>query len=87
MSAVSASPLKGAVGVFVSLGGFHFFRVQIGVDPLHAMPPDGFRLALINGFDLAAAFSARAPLEDHLLERQVAPLALQGLMRRSSPGR
>jgi hypothetical protein len=45
---------------------------------LHAMPPGGFRLAIVNGFDLAAALSARARLEDHFLERQPAPLALRG---------
>jgi hypothetical protein len=45
---------------------------------LHAMPPGGFRLAVVNGFDLAAALSARARLEDHFLEWQPAALALQG---------
>jgi hypothetical protein len=62
---------------FTSL--FPFFpRVRVDADPLHAMPPGGFRLGVINGFDLAAALSARARLEDHFRERQAAPLALQG---------
>ena len=34
---------------------------------LHAMPPGGFRLAVINGFDLAAALAARERLRKHFL--------------------
>jgi hypothetical protein len=37
---------------------------------LHAMPPGGFRLAVVNGFDLATALSARTRLEDHFVERR-----------------
>lgn len=33
----------------------------------HAMPPGGFRLAVINGFDLAAALAAREQLKRHFL--------------------
>jgi hypothetical protein len=33
----------------------------------HAMPPGGFRLAVVNGFDLAAACAARARLSEHFL--------------------
>jgi hypothetical protein len=33
----------------------------------HAMPPGGFRLAVINGFDLAAACAARERLKEHFL--------------------
>jgi len=33
----------------------------------HAMPPGGFRLAVVNGFTLAAALSARTRLQDHFL--------------------
>ena len=35
------------------------------------MPPGGFRLAVVNGFDLAAALSARTRLEDHFVERRM----------------
>ena len=31
----------------------------------HAMPPGGFRLAIVNGFDLRAALQARARLKAH----------------------
>ncbi len=31
----------------------------------HAMPPGGFRLAIVNGFDLAGALAARARLRKH----------------------
>ncbi len=33
----------------------------------HAMPPGGFRLAVVNGFDLAAASAARTRLSEHFL--------------------
>jgi len=33
----------------------------------HAMPPGGFRLAVVNGFDLGAASAARARLSEHFL--------------------
>jgi hypothetical protein len=33
----------------------------------HAMPPGGFRLAIVNGFDLRAALSARERLRTHFL--------------------
>jgi hypothetical protein len=33
----------------------------------HAMPPGGFRLAVVNGFDLAAACAARERLQKHFL--------------------
>jgi hypothetical protein len=33
----------------------------------HSMPPGGFRLAVINGFDLAAALAARERLKEHFL--------------------
>jgi hypothetical protein len=33
----------------------------------HAMPPGGFRLAVINAFDLAAALAARDRLREHFL--------------------
>jgi hypothetical protein len=33
----------------------------------HAMPPGGFRLAVVNGFDLAAALAARERLKAHFL--------------------
>ncbi len=33
----------------------------------HAMPPGGFRLAIVNGFDLAAAFAARDRLRGYFL--------------------
>jgi hypothetical protein len=31
----------------------------------HAMPPGGFRLAIINGFDLPATLAARSRLRQH----------------------
>jgi hypothetical protein len=31
----------------------------------HSMPPGGFRLAVINGFDLTAALAARERLKEH----------------------
>jgi hypothetical protein len=34
---------------------------------LHAMPPGGFRLAVINGVDLDTALTAREVLKDHFL--------------------
>jgi len=33
----------------------------------HAMPPGGFRLAIVNGFDLRAATAARERLKEHFL--------------------
>ena len=33
----------------------------------HAMPPGGFRLAIVNGYDLAAAFAARERLRGYFL--------------------
>jgi hypothetical protein len=33
----------------------------------HSMPPGGFRLAVINGFDLAGAMVARERLKAHFL--------------------
>jgi hypothetical protein len=33
----------------------------------HSMPPGGFRLAIVNGFDLAAAMAARERLKAHFL--------------------
>ena len=33
----------------------------------HSMPPGGFRLAVVNGFDLAAALAARERLKGHFL--------------------
>ncbi len=33
----------------------------------HAMPPGGFRLAIVNGFDLRAAMAARQRLKEHFL--------------------
>jgi hypothetical protein len=33
----------------------------------HAMPPGGFRLAIVNGFDLRAASAARERLKEHFL--------------------
>ena len=33
----------------------------------HSMPPGGFRLAVINAFDLAAALAAREQLREHFL--------------------
>jgi hypothetical protein len=33
----------------------------------HAMPPGGFRLAIVNGFDLRAACAARERLKVHFL--------------------
>jgi hypothetical protein len=35
---------------------------------LHAMPPGGFRLAVINSFDLGAALAARERLREHFLK-------------------
>jgi len=32
---------------------------------LHAMPPGGFRLAVINGFDRAVAFAGRQLLKEY----------------------
>ncbi len=31
----------------------------------HAMPPGGFRLAIVNGFDLRAALGGRERLREH----------------------
>jgi hypothetical protein len=31
----------------------------------HAMPPGGFRLAIVNGFDLPATLAARERLKAH----------------------
>jgi len=31
----------------------------------HAMPPGGFRLAIVNGFDLQATLAARSRLKQH----------------------
>ena len=33
----------------------------------HAMPPGGFRLAIVNGFDLSSALAARERLKEHFL--------------------
>ncbi len=33
----------------------------------HAMPPGGFRLAIVNGFDLRAGMAARERLREHFL--------------------
>jgi hypothetical protein len=33
----------------------------------HAMPPGGFRLAIVNGFDLGHALAARARLREYFL--------------------
>ncbi len=33
----------------------------------HSMPPGGFRLAVVNGFDLAGAMAARERLKEHFL--------------------
>src|SRR6185437_5553481 len=46
----------------------------------HAMPPGGFRLAVVNGFTLAAALSARTRLQDHFLGRPVRSAGLAGRM-------
>ena len=35
----------------------------------HAMPPGGFRLAIVNGFDLAGGLAARERLKEHFLTR------------------
>jgi hypothetical protein len=40
----------------------------------HSMPPGGFRLAVINGFDLAVALAARQRLKEHFL---LAPIERQ----------
>jgi hypothetical protein len=37
----------------------------------HAMPPGGFRLAVVNGFDLAAVSAARERLRDYFLSAPV----------------
>jgi hypothetical protein len=36
----------------------------------HAMPPGGFRLAIVNGFDLRAAMAGRERLRDFFLNQQ-----------------
>ena len=36
---------------------------------LHSMPPGGFRLAVVNGFDLSAALAAREQLREHFSAR------------------
>jgi hypothetical protein len=36
----------------------------------HAMPPGGFRLAIVNGFDLGAALAGRERLREHFLGRR-----------------
>ena len=36
----------------------------------HAMPPGGFRLAIVNGFDLDRALAARERLKEYFLSRQ-----------------
>jgi hypothetical protein len=41
-----------------------FFREDLAPE-LHAMPPGGFRLAVINGFDRAMAFAARQLLKEY----------------------
>ncbi len=33
----------------------------------HSMPPGGFRLAVVNGFDLAGAMAARERLKEYFL--------------------
>jgi hypothetical protein len=33
------------------------------------MPPGGFRLAIVNGFDLAGGLAARERLKEHFLTR------------------
>ena len=49
----------------------------------HAMPPGGFRLAIVNGFDVAAALDARERLRSYFLKspatdlRIAAPLAVE----------
>jgi hypothetical protein len=35
------------------------------------MPPGGFRLAVVNGFDLAAALAARERLKQHFVATAV----------------
>jgi hypothetical protein len=50
----------------------------------HSMPPGGFRLAVVNGFDLAAAFDARERFKAYFLKspaadvRTAAALAVEG---------
>ena len=39
----------------------------------HAMPPGGFRLAIVNGFDLAGAFAARERLKENFAAGQRRP--------------
>jgi hypothetical protein len=36
----------------------------------HAMPPGGFRLAIVNGFDLPGALAARERLKEHFLMKR-----------------
>jgi len=49
----------------------------------HAMPPGGFRLAIVNGFDLSATLAARVRLEHHFRSQQREPGA--GGMHRPRP--
>ncbi len=55
--------IKGFAGVSSVQITFHEDRPP----ERHAMPPGGFRLAVVNGFDLAAARAARERLKEHFL--------------------
>ncbi len=50
----------------------------------HAMPPGGFRLAIVNGSDLAAGLAARERLNEHFFPRQQRQLRAGGLHRQRS---
>jgi hypothetical protein len=53
--------IKGTPGVTSVQITFHQDRAP----QQHAMPPGGFRLAIVNGFDLRAALAARERLREH----------------------
>jgi hypothetical protein len=48
----------------------------------HSMPPGGFRLAVVNGFDLATAYAARERLKNHFLAPNVQLRARRSHQRR-----
>ncbi|MGB6287006.1 MAG: hypothetical protein WBG18_21780 [Xanthobacteraceae bacterium] len=60
-------PLAAAVGEVKRMAGVTSVQITFHEDRApesHAMPPGGFRLAIVNGFDLQATLAARARLRE-----------------------
>jgi hypothetical protein len=61
-------PLAAAVGEVKRMPGVTSVQITFHEDRApesHAMPPGGFRLAIVNGFDLQATLAARARLREY----------------------